>query len=50
VGGDVTIKVVNNAIVTNWPVKPNLVVNAILGFIFGVMVMAGLIFKKNYKN
>ncbi len=50
VGGDVTIKVVNNAIVTNWPVKPNLVVNAILGFIVGVMVMAGLIFKKNYKN
>ena len=50
VGVDVTIKVVNDAVVTNWPVKPNLVINTILGFIAGVLVMAGLNLKKNFKN
>jgi len=50
VGGDVTIKVVNDAVVTNWPVKPNLIVNAILGFLLGILVMAGLTIKKYYKN
>ena len=50
VGGDVTIKVVNDAVVTNWPVKPNLIVNAILGFLLGVLVMAGLTLKKYYKK
>ncbi|MBT4121319.1 MAG: hypothetical protein HOA57_03660 [Candidatus Magasanikbacteria bacterium] len=49
VGGDVTIKVVNDAVVTKWPVKPNLVVNAILGFLLGVLVMVGLTIKKYYK-
>jgi len=50
VGGDVTIKVVNDAVVTKWPVKPNMVVNAVLGFLLGVLVMAGLTIKKYYKK
>lgn len=50
VGGDVTIKIVNDAVVTKWPVKPNLVINSILGFIVGVLVMAGLSLKKYLKN
>ena len=48
IGGDVTIKVVNDAVVTKWPVKPNLAVNAILGFIVGVLVMAGVNLKKYF--
>lgn len=39
VGGDVTIKVVNNAIVTKWPARPNIFLNAVLGFVVGVFLM-----------
>jgi len=39
VGGDVTIKIINNPVVTRWPARPNLVVNAIVGFILGVVLM-----------
>ena len=40
VGGDVTIKVVNPPLVTRWPARPNLAVNALAGFVVGVVVMS----------
>jgi len=46
VGGDVTIKVVNDPIVTPWPVRPNLILNVILAFVVGMLLMGLLIFKK----
>lgn len=42
VGGDVTMQVVNRPVVTNWPVRPNIVMNALLGFVIGVLI-GGLI-------
>ena len=50
VGGDVIIKVVNEPIVTNWPVKPNLVLNGVLGFLLGLVVVGGLVLNKFYKK
>ncbi len=38
VGGDVTIKVVNDPIVTKWPVRPNIFLNMLLGFMVGVLI------------
>lgn len=38
VGGDVTIKIVNNPIVTRFPVKPNVPLNVLLGFLIGMLV------------
>ncbi|EKE06835.1 MAG: hypothetical protein ACD_18C00260G0001 [uncultured bacterium] len=46
VGGDVTIKVVNNAVVSKWPVRPNIVLNAMLGFIVGIFLMGLLVVRK----
>lgn len=42
VGGDVIIKVVNEPVATRFPARPNLVLNAILGFLAGVLG-AGLV-------
>jgi capsular polysaccharide biosynthesis protein len=39
VGGDVTMKVVNKPVVTKFPARPNLLVNTVLGFIVGVLLM-----------
>lgn len=39
VGGDVTIKIINNPVVTKWPARPDFVVNAIAGFIAGILLM-----------
>lgn len=41
VGGDVVMKMVNDPIVTRFPVRPNLFLNGILGFVVGVL-FAGL--------
>jgi capsular polysaccharide biosynthesis protein len=46
VGGDVTLKIVNQPIVTNWPVRPNLVINTFLGFIIGIFLMGFLTVRK----
>jgi capsular polysaccharide biosynthesis protein len=46
VGGDVTIKQVNKAIVTRFPVRPNLLLNAVLGFILGLFISAIFLVKK----
>lgn len=43
IGGDVTIKIVNNAVASKWPVRPNLLLNTLLGFLVGVLVMGAAI-------
>lgn len=46
VGGDVTIKVVNEPIVSKWPVRPNIALNALLGFIVGILLSSLFIVRK----
>lgn len=46
VGGDVIIKVVNSPIATRWPVKPNVPLNTVLGFIGGAF-LAALVASRN---
>lgn len=46
VGGDVTMKVVNKPIVTKFPVRPNVVVNAILGCVLGVLLMGVIVLRR----
>lgn len=38
VGGDVAIKVVNSALVSRWPARPNYIVNAVVGLVLGVLL------------
>ncbi len=38
VGGDVIMKVVNDPIVTRWPVRPNVLVNTLAGFFVGIVI------------
>lgn len=38
VGNDVTIKPVNDPLISNFPARPNLFLNAVIGFILGVFV------------
>jgi capsular polysaccharide biosynthesis protein len=45
VGGDVEIKVVNSPVVTKWPVRPSVPMNAVLGFVVGILV-GGLVVVK----
>jgi len=47
VGGDVTIKVVNPPVVTRWPARPNLAVNALAGFVAGVIGAVVFLIAKN---
>ena len=47
VGGDVTIKVVNPPLVTRWPARPNLAVNALAGFVAGVIGAVVFLIAKN---
>ncbi|PIR74560.1 MAG: hypothetical protein COU35_01620 [Candidatus Magasanikbacteria bacterium CG10_big_fil_rev_8_21_14_0_10_47_10] len=46
VGGDVTIKVVNDAVVSKLPVRPNLLLNTVLGFLVGAAAMAAISLRK----
>jgi capsular polysaccharide biosynthesis protein len=46
VGGDVTIKVVNNPVVSKWPVRPNLLLNTFIGFVLGILIMIYFVLKK----
>lgn len=50
VGGDVTIKVVNNPVVTRFPVRPNLITNGILGFVAGILLGAVIIMRFWWKK
>jgi len=47
VGGDVTIKQVNKPIVTRFPVRPNVPLNAAIGFLLGAVLSATVIVLKN---
>lgn len=46
VGGDVTMKVVNDPVATKWPVKPNIFVNAFFGFVLGILLMSILVLRR----
>lgn len=46
VGGDVIIKLVNQPVVSRWPVRPNLLLNAILGFLSGAAASGVLLLSK----
>lgn len=46
VGGDVTMKIVNNPVATKWPVRPNIAINALLGFVVGTLLISLVIIKK----
>lgn len=46
VGGDVVIKLVNTPVVSRFPVRPNLVVIAILGFLVGVLGAGFIVLKR----
>lgn len=46
VGGDVTIRVVNAPVITPWPVRPNIFINALLGFILGGLLMGFLVVRR----
>ncbi len=43
VGGDMTIRVVDNPVVTPWPVRPNIPVNMALGFVVGALIMSVIV-------
>ncbi len=48
VGGDVILKVVNSPVVTRFPVEPNPLVNAALGFMAGVLLAALIVSKPRF--
>lgn len=47
VGGDVTIKVVNQPLVTRWPARPNLFLNGLAGFLVGGLAMGALAIQRH---
>ena len=47
VGGDVDIRVVNNPAVSRYPVRPNVLLNILGGFVVGVILMGLLILRRN---
>ncbi len=49
VGEDVEMKVVNQPVATNLPVRPNFLMNAVVGFAVGVFLMAFLVVRRNMK-
>lgn len=48
VGGDVIIKIVNGPVATSFPVRPNLIVNVVAGFVVGVVLTGLLIARKRH--
>jgi len=46
VGGDVSLKVVNAPVVTRWPVRPNILINALIGLIGGSLITIFVLSKK----
>ena len=46
VGGDVTLKVVNNPVVTGWPVRPNIFMNGMVGFFIGLILSGFVLTRK----
>lgn len=50
VGGDVTIKQVNKPIVTRFPVRPNVPLNAAVGFLLGSVIAGTVVVLKSRKT
>lgn len=48
VGGDVSIRVVNRPVVSIWPVRPNIPLNTIFGFIVG-FVLSSFVVVRRYR-
>lgn len=46
VGGDVAIKVINNPVATRFPVRPNLPLNFLIGFLAGLSAMSLVVIRK----
>ena len=46
VGGDVNIKLVNAPVVTRFPVRPNILLNTLLGFLVGALFMMVVIMRQ----
>jgi capsular polysaccharide biosynthesis protein len=46
VGGDMTMKIINDPVVTKWPARPNVAKNAVLGFLAGMLILSGFILIK----
>lgn len=42
-GGDMVMKVVNNPVVTAWPVRPNVAVNMIAAFVVGILLTSVIV-------
>jgi len=38
VGGDVAIKIVNDPLASRWPTRPNYLMNAVVGFVLGLLL------------
>lgn len=49
VGEDVDMKVVNQPVVGSLPVRPNFLVNAVVGFALGVVLMAFVVLRRQMK-
>ncbi len=49
VGDDVSMKVVNQPVVSSLPVRPNFLMNAVVGFAVGVCVMAFMVLRRTAK-
>jgi capsular polysaccharide biosynthesis protein len=49
VGGDVDIKVVNEPVVTRFPVRPNLLVNALLGAVALMIIVTLALLRREYR-
>lgn len=50
VGDDVTLKVVNQPIVSRLPVRPNFLMNAIVGFALGLLLMSFRVLRQSMKK
>lgn len=46
VGQDVSMRIINSPVATRFPARPNIVVNTVLGFIFGVLLLATIVLSK----
>ncbi len=46
VGGDVSMKIVNPPVVTQWPVRPNIIMNGIAAFFISIGLMGAVIARK----
>lgn len=50
VGGDVVLKIVNQPVVTSIPVRPNILMNAFLGFVVGMLLAGLLVVRKKFDS